>query len=149
LLNLNIALCCLYCPPNTKVADIITVIEHIKSLLNSQASLLIGGDFNINFLDDGINADFLDNIHALSLHPVISLPTRVSNSSSTIIDNFLCDISLLPLSSGVVKTDISDHYLVEISLPVQNSVNIITRRNFSSVNKSKFSNKILAADWSR
>jgi len=65
LLNLNIALCCLYCPPNTKVADIITVIEHIKSLLNSQASLLIGGDFNINFLDNGINADFLDNIHAL------------------------------------------------------------------------------------
>ncbi len=148
LLN-NISICCIYCPPNSKVVDIIAVVEHMKSLLNSRSSLIIGGDFNIDFLvSTDLPLDFLNSLHALSLHPIISLPTRVSDSSSSIIDNFLCDISLLPLRSSVIKTDISDHYLIEMSLSVTTSDNSI-RRNLSPLNMSKFSTKLRNADWSR
>ena len=36
---------CIYCPPNAKTADITSVIDHIKSLLNPNMQLKLGGDF--------------------------------------------------------------------------------------------------------
>ena len=81
------------------------------------------------------------------MHPVITLPTRVTKTTSTLIDNFLCDISLLSLCSSVIKTDISDHYLIELSLNFTSSSNTVTKRNFSAKNKLTFSQKLLDADW--
>ena len=80
----------------------------------------------------------MSNLHIYSLHPVITLPTRVTKTKSTLIDNFLCDISLLPLCSSVNKTDISDHYLIELSLNLLSSSNTETKRNFSVKNKLIF-----------
>ena len=43
---------------------------------------------------------------------MILLPTRVTDHSATLLDNFLRDINLLPINSAVIKTDISDHYMI-------------------------------------
>jgi hypothetical protein len=43
LLDLNINLCCMYCPPHTKLDDIFLIIEHLKSN-NSKQHFIIGGD---------------------------------------------------------------------------------------------------------
>ncbi len=93
----------------------------------------------------------LINLHAAALHPVISLPTRVTCSSSSLIDNFLCDISLLPVCSSVIKTDVSDHYAIEINLKSRalSSTNPKSKRLFTAIAKLKFTNKLLAADWSQ
>jgi hypothetical protein len=152
ILNKNIALACMYCPPKTPLANIISVIEHMKSLLSPSTSLLVGGDYNINLLstDTALPSEFIDNLHSLGLHPIISLPTRVTDSTATLLDNFLCDINLLPFQAGVIKTDFSDHYAIEFSLnSILNTSNIsLTKRNFCSKNKIKFSTKLLVADWS-
>ncbi len=151
LLDYKIMLCCMYCPPNSSLADIMAVITYFKTLLSKKFSLIIGGDFNINLLDidSDLVSDFLNNLHSLSLHPVISLPTRVSGSSSTIIDNFICDFSFLPLCSSVIKIDLSDHYLIEINLPVSIPTVYRFRRNLCIKNKAKFSSKLLGANWSQ
>lgn len=142
---------CLYAPPRTAHTDIIMAVEHIKSLVCATSRLIIGGDFNIDLMsDDNSSVDFLDNLHALSLHPVISLPTRVTKNTSTLLDNFLCDISLLPVHAAVIKTDVSDHYLIQFSLSSLLTTNKSARlkRNFSRKNKAAFTSKLLAADWS-
>ena len=48
--NDNIALACMYCP-DKKLNNIVSIIEHIKSLLYPTTPLIIGGNFNINSLD--------------------------------------------------------------------------------------------------
>lgn len=150
LLHSNISLACIY-NPDKNLSNLISSIEHIKSLLHPAARLIIGGDFNIDLIDNNsaLATDFLDSLHALSLHPIITLPTRVTASSATLLDNFLCDISCLPVCSTVIKTDISDHYLIELSLnsTINNDISI-TKRNFSNNNKTKFSYKLRVADWS-
>ena len=89
----------------------------------------------------------MNNLHTYSLLPVITLPTRVTKTTSTLIDNFLCDISLLSLCSSVIKTDISDYYLIELSLNLPSSSNTVTKRPFFANNKLTFVQKLLDADW--
>ena len=82
----------MYCPnANGKLTEEISVIEHLKSLLNPAASLIIAEDFSTDLLNDKPNQaiDFINNIRTLSLHPIITLSTRVTITSLTIIDK--CD----------------------------------------------------------
>ena len=97
-------------------------------------------------VDSDLCNEFLDNVHTRSLHPVINLPTRVTDTSSTLIDNFLCNFSLLPVCLSVIKTDISDHYLVELGLNTPLATLAKTRRDFSFKNKNKFTNKLCTAN---
>lgn len=57
-------------------------------------------------------SDYVDQIYASSFVPLITIPTRVSSQSSTLIDhiytNRFCDES----QSGAIVADVSDHYPV-------------------------------------
>ena len=105
-----VTICCMYCPPQTKLTDIIDTISALRERLNGRFRFVVTGDFDINILNDtNLSSDFLNELHALSLHPTIMLPT---NNTAKLIDNFVCDFSLLPVRTYVVKIDISDHYLI-------------------------------------
>ena len=129
--------------------DINRTLEQLKTNSCAQSKLIIGGDYNINLLDSNsdISLEFIDNVHSLSLHPVISLPTRVADTSSTLIDNFLCDISLLPIHTNVLKTDISDHYLIELKIDTPIPNKNVSKHNYSNTNKIKFTNNICMTSW--
>ena len=43
------------------------------------------------------------------LHPLIALPTRITPTSATLIDNIFTNDFCRPISSGLVYTSISDH----------------------------------------
>ena len=134
----------IYCPPKTKLNDINKMLQQLKTSSCAPSKLIIGGDYNINLLDSNsdISLEFIDNIHSLSLHPVISLPTRVADTSSTLIDNFLYDIYLLPIHTNVLKTDISDHYLIKLKIDIPIPNKIVSKRNYSNKSKIKFTNNI-------
>ena len=56
---------------------------------------LIMGDFNINLLNINSNAfphEFLENFLTESFMPLISRPTRISNTSATLIDKIFSNI---------------------------------------------------------
>jgi hypothetical protein len=78
---------------------------------------------------------------SLSLHPVILLPTSVTDTSSTLIDNFLCDFSLLPILFYV------DHFMIALKINICSSNGKFVKRNFSLINKSTFTTKLYAANW--
>ena len=83
----------------------------------------------------------------IGFYPVITLPTRITSHSATLIDNFICDISILPTNSTVIKTDLSDHFMIAIPLQMKIQTKNIYKRSFSLKNKEKFSNFLLATDW--
>ena len=110
----------IYKPPrdNNNYQNIQNFISEFDPVLtylnNSKAELIIGGDWNINLLK--INerpafSDFLDKMLNNSLCPKITLPTRFSSRSASLIDNIYCKISdnTIDTISGVIFTGISDH----------------------------------------
>ena len=118
LIEYKLALCFIYCPPRSTVENIASTIESFKRLVSNKYNLIVGGDFNVNLLDlDDDNAvEFFNAVNLLALHPTITLPTRVTNTTISLIDNFLCDFSFRPANTNVITTDISDHYTIALHI---------------------------------
>ena len=68
----------------------------------------------LNLLDRSTNSkakDYLNTVFQNLLIPIINKPTRVSKSNATIIDHIFNDSFLnTECFTGIVKTDISDHF---------------------------------------
>ena len=73
------------------------------------------GDFNINLLDHNLSPpveNFINHMISKNFLPLINRPTRVTPHSCTLIDNIFCNRVDEVESSGVITTNISDHYPV-------------------------------------
>ena len=92
------------------------------------ANAIVAGDFNIDLLQ--INErhkyqKYFDVFVTNGLFPLITLPTRVSKHSCTLIDQLFCklrDVRKLDFS-GIIKTDLSDHFPYFIALDICKTVN--------------------------
>lgn len=107
-----------YRPPNDLVDSIRQFINefspHLERYESSNSEVIISGDFNINLLkvnDKPVISDYFDMLTSHSFYPKITLPTRLSNNSGTLIDNFLCKLTdtTLDTTSGIVMSKLSDH----------------------------------------
>ena len=107
------------------------------------------GDFNINLLNYESNQELLNNMHSDSLVPYITLPTRITPRSKTLIDNiFFNEINEAALSGNLV-TDISDHHAQFLITPkiLENNPNKVTlRRSYKNFNNELFKNDLLKTD---
>lgn len=114
--NQNCLLGCIYRPPrnlSTEVENFISNFSQTIDHLSSHNNPIICGDFNFNLLmleQNPHTCDFLDTIVSLALFPAISIPTRFSNNSATLIDNILVSFThSFEIESGVLLEPISDH----------------------------------------
>ena len=85
------------------------------SSLNPRVKTYIMGDFNINLLDHNLSPpveNFIDQMTSKKFLPIINRPTRVTPHSCTRIDNIFCNRVDEVESSGVITTNISNHYPV-------------------------------------
>ena len=67
----------------------------------------------IDLQKTGVHAQTDDFVNCLQLHsflPIITMPTRVTESTSTLIDNILTNCPNYASNTGVICYDISDHY---------------------------------------
>lgn len=114
-LNKRIYLGNIYRPPRDSF-EIFEADLHdiLTELTNSNNELIITGDFNINLLqiDNNMNAsNFFSATTSFGLYPKITLPTRFSATSASLIDNTFCKISPDSTSSfsGIMIKRFSDH----------------------------------------
>ena len=105
---------CAYCQPNS---DPETFNDYIQNILANPTitnnNVFILGDFNLNLLNYGSHASTTNFVSLfLSQHflPFVVNPTRVSDHSSTIIDNIFSNICNLETKSGNILTHIADHF---------------------------------------
>ncbi len=110
----NILVCCAYRHPNTEISHF---TEYLQRTLSSPSvenkHVFILGDFNINLLNYDSHSATNDFVSLLLSHhylPYITHPTRVSDHSSTIIDNIFSNICDLDTKSGNILTQIADHF---------------------------------------
>jgi len=109
--NKNFLYCCAYRDPNSDV-DVFT--SHLRSILPrlTDGQVFLMGDFNIDLLHYDEHAptnDFINNLFSYNFQPCINHPTRISEHSSTIIDNIFINLINANVISGNILTQISDH----------------------------------------
>ena len=96
--------------------------------------------------------EYFDMIVASGFFPRITLPTRISNSGATLLDNFLCKITTYSSNSiaGLLLTSLSDHFPYFISLAYSKSGKrtdkYIEVKQTSHVSINNFKNEIADSD---
>ena len=171
--NLNVETCCVtvdfgnfktnfvgvYRPHSGTIQQFIEEITRIvdDGEIKNKGRLCMVGDFNINLLDNSIeaNINLMSFMQSNHLVPLIKRPTRypanLDNTLPTLLDhiwvNFL-DSSL----SGVLDIDITDHCPVFVCVPVPPSRLIddkvkVTFRDQSNDNMIKIRDELFNYDW--
>ena len=152
----NIIIGVLYRPPNT---DVHIFNEKLSSILHKiqpeKKILYLMGDYNINLINENTHlhtSEFLDIMYGNSLFPLITKPTRISNTNATLIDNIFCNdiINNYKFLNGILFTDISDHFpifTIKIT-PVNINSNLpIKIRDLSLHNIQTFKEKLSLINW--
>lgn len=102
-----------YRPPSSNFNVFNSLFEEkLRSLNTNTCDLVVCGDFNLDLLEIDSNlssSEFLNMMSGLSLSPLISKPTRVTDNSSSLIDNIFIS-NLINFKTGIFSVDISDHF---------------------------------------
>jgi len=138
--------CLVGCLYRSQKFDAISFIKEIELFLishkNKYFKIIILGDTNIdvNNLNDPISLEYCSALAQSGFENVISLPTRVTDHSQTIIDHIILNPENLNYQSCVLPCDISDHYSTFLFLP------ILFDKNAEKTDHSKLVRKIIAFD---
>ena len=115
------------------------------------------GDYNVNLLNHNCHnptSEFIENIMSNTFYPLISMPTRISDNSATLIDNIFTNVTENILQvSGVLITDISDHFpIFHIGCPVNlsksKSINPKTKYVVNEQTLNALNVDLTLVDWS-
>ena len=115
------------------------------------------GDHNINILDYGNHSatdEFVDMLYSHAFLSLINRPTRITQTSATIINNiFTNNIDERECGqNGILVTDISDHFPIfhigHNTQVIESDETYIISRNDSNVNKLSFQQALSEIDLS-
>ena len=99
----------------------------LDKLTHKGSPILVTGDFNLNLFelvehDNGLVSDFTDIFASYGFIPVITRATHFFGQTATLIDNiFINNFFSQVTKSGVILTDISDHFPTFLSIKINNS----------------------------
>lgn len=152
----NLFISCIYRPPSGNIKlfnQKITSILQNPQVANKE--ILVMGDLNLDYLHCCNNKLIHESYNNFLLHglvPLISKPTRVTSTSKTIIDNILTNYSNGNLKTGVIKTDLSDHFPIFVHMDNFSTTSSKTvetkKRNFNKTNIQNFKKNLANTDWS-
>ena len=117
----------LYRIPNTRIESFIEGINNLLLALKplNSEEIILAGDFNINlikFNDHDLTNDFLNTLISHSFLPLITMPTRITQTSATLIDNIFSNRQTNSFESGLIYSSISDHLPVfYLGVEIQNA----------------------------
>ena len=150
----NVIVGVIYRPLNESLPIFFDKTCEILNLVNIEHKhLYFLGDFNLNLLDvsscQNVN-NFLDICMLNSLYPLIHIPTRVTSTSASLLDNVFTNV-LNETYSGVLLTDVSDHFPVyaisEICVQSVHKTNSFRKREINEENIQCFIHRIQNASW--
>ena len=141
--NHSIIIASIYRPPSSNVHYYECILEDIDKAYSTGSELILMGDFNYDVFSD--KSFVIDKIRHISsffaLEQIISEPSGVVETSSTLIDLIFVSNSLKVISSGVINISLSDHCAVFaiIDLKVKNrSIKTSRCRLYKNFNGDNF-----------
>ena len=129
--------------------------ELLHKLSSENKSLILVGDFNVDLMkydNHHSTNEFLDSLSLYLFLPHITQPTRIRDTSKTLIDNIFSNILIENTISGNLTATISDHLPQLIILPnifsnpPSNKSNIY-ERDWSNFVQENFILDYFSVDW--
>ena len=113
--DLNIIICVLYRSPSFNSISEFTenLNKKVEFIKKEKKDIIIAGDLNIDLLkysSHHLTTEFLDQLFVNNIIPKTTLPTRITEKSSTLIDHIYTNIDNTKCIAGTLRTAISDHY---------------------------------------
>lgn len=144
----------LYRPPISNVSRFMQFSEALFCFANQERCLLfLGSDFNINMLEDShLKDEFLGLLTSNNISNVIIPPTRITCTTSTLLDLFLTNHGENNISAGVLSIGISDHLPIIMSINKNMSDSTVSNipamsQDLSSRALEEFRETISTIDW--
>ena len=150
----------IYRPPRDSLDNYREFIDNLNLILDDfqrqRSEVIIAGDYNIDLLklqSKPIINEYFENILSHGFVPKITLPTRITEHSKTLIDNFFVKLSnnLSETTAGILTHCMSDHqpYFVtldyfKITKPSSHNIKVYSNDK-SSIDK--FVNAIANTDF--
>ncbi len=133
----------------------INLFSDLQADLNSRRypSYIIG-DLNFDLLkfeQHDKTRSLLENSFANGFLELISLPTRITHTSATLIDHIYTNDNKNKFESFIITADISDHFptcTIILDKVKEAGPVFIQTQNFSEENITSFKQDMLNADWS-
>ena len=130
--------------------------ELLRVITHENKNCILTDNFNLSLLkhvkSPGVSK-FLENLLAHNIMPQITLPTRITEKTATLIDSILINNNVLSCIFGNLTTSISDHLPQFIALDnllgtsKDEDSSQILYRSFKNFNKENFSNDIKEINW--
>ena len=115
----------IYRPPRNTIEDYKIFLDDLNHILNifqtSRAEVIISGDYNIDLLkmhEKPIFSEYFDTITSNGYITKITFPTRITDTTQTLIDNIPVKMShnYSETTAGILTHQISDHMPYFITL---------------------------------
>ena len=118
----NLIISTIYRHPKNNAQVFIDALNTNLEKVRSNKVFLVG-DFNLNIkslpdlrFPDEHASEYLHMLIRSAYYPLINVPTLVTDNSSMIIDHIITNDHIHNISSGVIKTDLADHYSIFCSI---------------------------------
>jgi len=146
--------------PNTYPHADLDIFMHnmneLQSILAAEnKDVYIMGDVNIDLLkfrDHSKTSAYIEDIFSQGFLPLITKPTRITDHSATLIDHIYTNKQNLHATSGIIITDISDHFGIFSTikyncLQINNTPSHKMVRSFNDDNINKFNDILSQSDF--
>ena len=148
----SLLVCVVYRPPDNPITSLEgDLLQKYTQALSLNKDIVLLGDLNCDLLSDNPKSKALRSFcAAANATQLIKDPTRVTKSSSSLIDVILVSKPDLVKSSGVMDLTMSDHFLVfaVLNLKVPKpAATYITIRSFKNYDADLFSSDISHVPW--
>ena len=131
-----------------------TCLENTLSKLRSDCDLIVLGDFNVCLIKNKgkLGSSYKQLLNFFSCKQLIKEPTRITETSSSLLDHIFTNNSDKIYQSGVLNVGISDHLIIFCSRKIirgqigkHKTIKIRSLKKYSSF---EFLNKLRRVDWS-
>ena len=148
----------IYKPPNSNIKLFNTIFFKILGKLEVEyknaEEIILSGDTNINLINFDSHPEtnlYLNNLLANSFIPIITVPSRITERSATLIDHIFTNSKQETYLGGAILTSLSDHlavFYLQTKKAKRERVKPIFTRDFSKQNIDIFKQKLSESDWS-
>ena len=142
----------MYRPPNSKVEFIDRFENFIDIVSREGKEMILLEDFNKNLLNEHKDIEWDNFVTSSGPSQLVCDLTRVTNTSSTLIDHIYTNFDENIAHVHVCKISISDHLAVFGNCKLNNCVKsnthkTITYRSFKNFDKSSFISEMHRVPW--
>ena len=141
------------CYRSSTQTDFIDKLEESIFKLRSDSEIYLLGDFNICLVykDSSLCRKYISFMRMFDFNQLISEATRVTSSSSTLIDHILSNTSEKICQFGTISWGLSDHCLIYAARKVVkgqiNKLNTVKLKSLRNYCKQDFGLKLSALNW--